>query len=293
MARGILKGHLSNVRLCLLPVKERHMKASRARRGAESLFRLQRGQGCTQSSRHRFPRRLCRSPQTKEGTAMECENRIGVVAQRRFDQLPPRSDSSAHGAQRSAAQRSTTQRNATQRNTTPRNTAPHHTTPHCTTPHHTTPHNTTQRNTTPCNAIQHHHAPHSTHTPRTRHTTHTHTQHRVLQRHSATRARHNTITLSRTRPTSFQVARGLQGYTWTICLMRAIRQTGIWPRPMHFCVAVADAGGAAGCWLRAWVLACLRAAHTHCRTHQPPRATEKPLRATARVTGVRHFHVRG
>ena len=66
-------------------------------------------------------------------------------------------------------------------------------------PAHTTPDRTIQNHTTPRTKL---------HTPCTRNTPHT--QHTVPQPHSVTRARHNTITHSRTRPTLFKVARGLQ-----------------------------------------------------------------------------------
>ena len=46
-------------------------------------------------------------------------------------------------------------------------------------------------------------------TPHTTHAPHTCTHNTMLQRHSMRIARHDTITISRTRPTSFKVARGL------------------------------------------------------------------------------------
>ena len=95
-------------------------------------------------------------------------------------------------------------------------------------PAHTTPHNTTQHHTT------HHHIPQQ-HTLCTRRTPHS------AQCSSDTLSQSdNTMTFSRTRPTSFKVAHGLQRYTKTICLMRTCHRTGNWPRPMHSggCVAL-------------------------------------------------------
>ena len=96
--------------------------------------------------------------------------------------------------------------------------ATHHTTlqrtRHNTT--HTTPHNTTH---------QPHHAEGHTTLPLP-----TISAPATLFNESETHLR---ISLNRNMPTSFQVARGLQGYTHTIRLMRTIRQTGNWPRPMH------------------------------------------------------------
>ena len=60
-------------------------------------------------------------------------------------------------------------------------------------------------------------------------------QQTVLQQHSSRKVRHITISHIRNRPTSFQVARILhkRHLDDSFCMMRAIRQTGNVPRPMH------------------------------------------------------------
>ena len=76
----------------------------------------------------------------------------------------------------------------------------------------------------------------------------------VLQRHSVTLVTHNTISLSRSRHTSFLGQRDAQ----TNRLVRTCHRTGSWPRPKHSgpcCVAVA-LRCFAGCLLLACLLAC-------------------------------------
>ena len=96
-----------------------------------------------------------------------------------------------------------------------------------------------------------HHAPHHTHRA---HATH-HTTHSAPA--TLCDMRRNTITHSRTRPTSYKVVRGLQRCTETICLMRANRQTGNWPEcPCTLArIALRCRCVAGWCWCWCWPVA--------------------------------------